>query len=141
MSDPQYYVWEFRTIVEVGSGCSSFIPERFKQLGSQRVAMFTDKGLVGAGVADQVKAVFEAEKLPLVGVYDAIEQDASTDNINECAKWYRDLSADGLLAVGGGSVMDVVKAVKLLLGQDIKDVKDIMPGEHGAFHASHGATS
>jgi len=133
MSGPPYYTWEFRTLVEVGSGCCSFAPDRFKRMGSQRIVMFTDKGLVDAGVADKVKEAFEAKKTPLVGVYDKIEQDASSENINECARYYRDLSADGLLAVGGGSVMDVVKSVKVLIGQDVTDVKSIMAGNMGYF--------
>ena len=39
-------------------------------------------------------------------------------------KW----QADGFLAVGGGSVLDVVKAVKVLCGLNVVDVNKLIPG-------------
>ncbi len=134
MRVPQYYSWEFKTIVETGAGCRTFAPARFMEMGSRRVVMITDRGLVDAGVADQVKDVFDAQDTPLIGVYDKVEQDAGSLNINDCARWYREMAADGILAVGGGSVLDAAKSIKVMIGQKVTDIKELMAGNLGIFN-------
>jgi alcohol dehydrogenase class IV len=99
---------------------------RFNEMGSKRVALITDKGLVNAGIVDQIKEVFELQGAPLAGVYDNIKADAQTSNINDCARWYREIAADGILAVGGGSVIDVAKSVKMMVAYKVLDIMDIL---------------
>ena len=92
MRVPQCYTWESRTLVEIDSGCRTMVPTRFKEMGSRRVAMVTDKGLVAAGVANQIEELFKAQGMPLVGIYDKVERDALTANINDCARWCREMA-------------------------------------------------
>ena len=125
--------WDFTTVVKVGPGSRTLVPQRFADMGCQRVVMITDQGLVAAGVADQVRAAFEAQAFPLVGIFDSIRQDNDTRDINECARWCRELAADGLLAVGGGSVMDAVKCVKVMLGSKAVDINALV-GDADTFY-------
>ncbi|NLV22002.1 MAG: iron-containing alcohol dehydrogenase [Syntrophomonadaceae bacterium] len=134
MATPKYFVWEYRTLVEVGSGCRTFVAQRFMEMGCKRVAMITDKGLIDAGVADMVKDIFTIQGgVKLAGVYDKIEQDAAMRVINDCARWYRENAFDGMLVLGGGSVMDSAKGVKMLLGNGATDIKNLMPGNLGPY--------
>jgi alcohol dehydrogenase class IV len=134
MATPKYFVWEYRTLVEVGSGCRTFVAQRFMEMGCKRIAMITDKGLIDAGVADMVKDIFAVQGgARLAGVYDKIEQDAVMRVINDCARWYRENAFDGMLVVGGGSVMDSAKGVKMLLGNGAVDIKNLMPGNLGPY--------
>ena len=64
MTIPRYFVWEFRSKVEVGSGCRTFVPERFDEMGCNRIGLITDGGLVKAGIVDQVKEIFEVQGQP-----------------------------------------------------------------------------
>lgn len=130
MSAPKYFIWEYHSIVECGSGCRTFIPQRFMEMGSKRIGLITDKGLIDAGVVDLVKDVFKAQTggPQIIDVYDKIEQDATMSKINDCARWYRENVMDGMLVVGGGSVMDSAKGVKFLLGTQGKDIKKGIPG-------------
>jgi alcohol dehydrogenase class IV len=117
MATPKYFIWEYRTLVEVGAGCRTFAPERFTEMGCKRVGMITDHGLVEAGVANMVSDIFKIQGgLQLIDVYDRIQPDATMNVINDCARWYRENALDGMLVVGGGSVMDSAKGVKYLLG-------------------------
>lgn len=126
---PKYFIWNFRPVVEVGAGCRTFAPQRFMEMGAKRVAIISDPGLVKAGMVDEMKELFAVQGEPrLVGVYDQIEQDASMRIINDCARWCRIHAVDGLLGLGGGSVLDSVKGVKLLLGSGETDIKTLMPG-------------
>ncbi|MGE5398377.1 MAG: iron-containing alcohol dehydrogenase [Chitinophagales bacterium] len=134
MAAPKYFMWDYQSIVEVGSGCRTFIPERFSEMGCQRVGLITDKGLIDAGIVDQVCDIFAVQGQPkIVGIYDKIEPDAVMRVINDCARWCRELAVDGLLAVGGGSVLDSVKGVKAMLGMKVTDIKEIMPGNIGPY--------
>jgi alcohol dehydrogenase class IV len=127
-------VWDFRSKVEVGCGCRTFVPERFEEMGCKRIGLITDEGLVKAGIVDQVKEIFEVQGQPkIVGTYDKIEPDAVMRVINDCARWCREQAVDGLLAVGGGSVLDSVKGVKAMLGMKVIDIKEIMPGNIGPY--------
>ncbi|HOQ10560.1 MAG TPA: iron-containing alcohol dehydrogenase [Syntrophomonadaceae bacterium] len=134
MATPKYFMWDYRSIVEVGSGCRTFIPQRFMDMGCKRIGLITDEGLIQAGVVDQVKDIFAAQGKPkIVGIYDRIEPDAVMRVVNDCARWCREMAVDGLLAVGGGSVLDTVKGVKALLGMGEVDIKEIMPGNIGPY--------
>lgn len=134
MATPKYFMWDFRSVVEVGSGCRTFVPQRFDDMGCKRIGLITDVGLIQAGIVDQVRDIFTAQGQPkIVGVYDAVEPDAVMRVINDCARWCRELAVDGLLAVGGGSVLDSVKGVKFLLGMGEIDIKEVMPGNIGPY--------
>jgi len=134
LTTPKYFVWEYRTLVEVGSGCRTFTAQRFMEMGCKRVGMITDQGLVDAGVVDLVKDIFTIQGgVKLAGIYDKIEQDACMRVINDCARWYRENALDGMLVLGGGSVMDSAKGVKMLLGMGQTDIKNLMPGNLGPY--------
>jgi len=131
---PMYFAWDFHTLVEVGSGCRTFVAQRFQEMGCRRVALITDKGIVAAGIAGQIEEIFAVQGAPkLVGTYDKIEQDAAMRVINDCAAWCRLNAVDGLLGLGGGSVLDSVKGVKALLGMQETDIKNLMPANLGPY--------
>jgi alcohol dehydrogenase class IV len=95
------------------------------QLGGTRVALFTDKGLVNAGVAEMIIEEIKNSDLELAGVFDEILQDARIEIINTGAAFYRSVNADCIIAVGGGSVMDTAKAVNILIGSGGDDFQPL----------------
>ncbi len=134
MGAQRYFMWDYHSVVEVGSGCRTYVPERFMEMGAKRVGLITDSGLVKAGVVDMVTDIFKAQHEPdLVGIYDKIEPDAVMSAVNDCARWCREMALDGLLAVGGGSVLDSVKGVKTMLCMKATRIQDLMPGNLGLY--------
>jgi len=117
----QFFGWVIRTKVMYSAGLRSEIGYEMSQLGGTKVALFTDKGLVNAGVADMVIEAIKKTDLKIAGVFDSIIQDAQLDIINEGAKFYRKCGADCVIALGGGSVMDSVKAINILNGAGEED--------------------
>jgi len=133
MSMSQYFAFEYRGLLDVGAGSISQIGVRFENMGARRIGIITDRGLVDAGVVDMVKDVLDAQRFPVVaGVYDKIEVDAKSSIINDCIRWCGEMGVEGLLAVGGGSVMDSVKAVKTMMAYGVRDVTEIMRGTAGS---------
>lgn len=135
MSKPSNFSWDFSTGMYVGPGIRSQVPSILSGQGCKRVALITDKGLIAAGVVDKIYTAFEGQDIEIAGQFDNIHQDNDTKNIDECAKWYKELGADGILAVGGGSVLDAAKCVKVMLGMNTDSINDLMQGKHIAYYA------
>ncbi len=120
-----------RTAIYSGAGVRSMIPDLFRGFGVRRVALFSDRGLEQAGVVEMVSDLFrqltQGSGPELVGIYLDIDQDATSISVNRAMRFARDVAADGLLAVGGGSVLDTVKGVKYGLHLGIHDIKEAIP--------------
>ena len=121
LSYESFFSWVNRSRIMYSPGLRSEVGYEMAQLGGTKAVIFTDKGLVGAGVAGMVAEAVEKSDLELVGIFDGVLQDARIDLINEGARFYREKGADCLIAVGGGSVMDTAKAVNILIGEGLDD--------------------
>ena len=122
--DP-FFSWFNRPRILYSPGVRGEVGFELEQLGATRVAIFTDKGLVSAGVVNLVAEQIKKSSLELVGVFDNIVQDARIENINEGAAFYRSVGADAMVVVGGGSVMDAAKAINILIGEGVDDFRPL----------------
>ncbi len=120
-----FFTWANRPRIMYSPGLRRELGYEMAQLGATKVVMFTDEGLVKAGVADAVAEEINKSDLKLVGIFDKILQDARIENINQGAEFYRKTGADAMVAVGGGSVMDTAKAVNILVGSGEKDFRPL----------------
>ena len=120
-----FFSWMNRPRLLYAPGIRSEVAFELQQLGGTRVALFTDRGVVDAGVADLLAEQIKDSDLELVGVFDNIVQDARIENINQGAAFYRETGADCMVVVGGGSVMDAAKAVNILIGDGSDDFRPL----------------
>ena len=81
-------------------------------LGCKRALILTDPGVRQAGL---VQLVQDALVDFCVGVFDDIAQDTDLDTVDAAVAMARDLKADCIVSVGGGSVIDTAKAVCVTL--------------------------
>jgi alcohol dehydrogenase class IV len=81
-------------------------------LGCKRAFVVTDKGVADAGLTQRVEKALGRRH---VGTYDRCIQDSSLQVIEEAAGIAKELEADILVSVGGGSVIDTAKAMAILL--------------------------
>ncbi|KWW17391.1 MULTISPECIES: iron-containing alcohol dehydrogenase [Peribacillus] len=120
-----------RSSVYSGSDSRSLIPELFKGLGAKRILLVSDSGLEHAGVVKKVTEVFEVTNLTdgpeIVGKFLNVTQDAGSSCVNDALDYAREVQADGILAVGGGSVIDTAKALKFGLSKGIAEINDAIP--------------
>lgn len=101
------------------------IPEIFAQNGVKRLAVFTDKGIEGAGLLE-----FPMAKVRETGVETVILNDLPAEPsyiqaqkvVDQC----KECGADFIMAVGGGSVMDTAKLASILMTDEygIKELLD-----------------
>lgn len=132
MSKTGYFQYNMRTVVHCAVGGIIRLPSLFDGLGGKRVLLISDAGLKAAGIVDQIVRVFEnnpaGSTAQLVGVHTDITPDAGCNAVNQCLAHAREVAADAILAVGGGSVLDAAKGVKYALHHKVTDFRTVIPG-------------
>ncbi|MDQ0218834.1 iron-containing alcohol dehydrogenase [Peribacillus cavernae] len=121
-----------RTAIHTGSNSRALAPDLFRGMGAKRVVLFSDRGLEKAGIVEKVAEIFKLTPHgtgpELAGIFLDITQDAESKCVNAAARYAREVGADALLAVGGGSVLDTVKGVKYSLFKGLTDISEAIPG-------------
>ena len=100
------------TNVISGHGCLPSIYREMVNLGCRRALILSDPGVRQAGL---VQLVQDALVDFCVGVFDDIAQDTDLDTVDAATEMARQLGADCIVSVGGGSVIDTAKAVCVTL--------------------------
>ncbi|HBC91508.1 MAG TPA: alcohol dehydrogenase [Pelotomaculum sp.] len=97
-----------------GSGVSQTVGEEAKKLGMKKALVVIDPGLKAAGIADKIESALSRESVAYV-VFDRVEPNPSDSIVEQGAILARKEKVDGVIGVGGGSAMDVGKAINVLL--------------------------
>jgi alcohol dehydrogenase class IV len=111
--------FEFNTVARIinGAGSALELAGQCAHLGISRPLLVTDPGLMAIGLVQPVLASLKKSGLsPLV--FDQVREDPPEDTVQSAAELARSGNVDGVIAVGGGSSMDVAKVVAVLLGGD-----------------------
>lgn len=111
--------FEFNTVARIINGVGSALElvGQCQQLGMTRPLLVTDPGLMAIGLVPPVLESLEKAGLsPLV--FDQVREDPPEDIVQAATELARSGGVDGVIAVGGGSSMDVAKVVAVLLGGD-----------------------
>ena len=100
-------------------GASARIGELAKALGCSSVLLVTDPGVMAAGLLQAgLKGLAQAGIA--VAIFSEVEADPPVHVIERAVAMARSAKADGIVAIGGGSSMDVAKLVALLAQSDEK---------------------
>ena len=78
----------------------------------RRVAIITDPAMSGNGIADSAAGLTGCGK---DAIFDRIEPDSSLEQVADCCRFIEERNADVVIALGGGSAIDTVKAAVLVL--------------------------
>jgi alcohol dehydrogenase len=108
--------FEFNTVRQIVNGCGSALQlaGQCRRLGFSRPLLVTDPGLMAIGLVQPVIAALEQEGFEPV-IFDQVREDPPEATVLSAADLGRSQGVDGVIAVGGGSSMDVAKVVAVLL--------------------------
>ena len=116
---------------QFGMGALKKLPDFLKACGSDNVMLISDRGLEAIGVVDKVRDIVKAAGIKYSEYLDVVAN-PTTDIVDECAAQYKAAGATSILALGGGSPMDVAKAVGVVakFGGTIGDYEGVgkVPG-------------
>lgn len=93
-----------------GRDSLSVLPDEIARLGVERPLIVTDNILIQAGVVAQVEAL-----LPMsAGIFSDVKPEPEIEIVDLCLQKIREGNHDGLIAVGGGSAIDIAKAASVM---------------------------
>ncbi len=102
----------YLTRIQFDFGALKLLDAELQLLGIRRPLIVTDKGVVAAGLWGRVK-----EQLPgnmPIALYDGTPENPTEAAVRDALKIYKDEGCDGIVAIGGGSPMDLAKGVALM---------------------------
>ena len=104
----------YLTRVEFGEGQIARLAEFMAGVGIKRPLIATDRGLVATGLVERVLGLIPGG----AAVFDGTPANPTEDAVLEAHALYRAQGCDGVIGLGGGSALDLAKAVRLLTGHD-----------------------
>ena len=108
---------QYLTTIEFGTGVSALLPGVLAELDIRRPLWVTDRGIVDAGLFDRVAAAF-AQPVERDTVFDATPPNPTEAAVGAALQRYREAGCDGIVALGGGSPIDLAKGVALMALHD-----------------------
>ena len=126
---PGYF--EFCCPVQIIAGHRAIdqLPALLKKRNVRKPMIVTDQGVVEARLVDLVVAAI-SQTVAIGQVVDDIPSDPDLKIVQRIAGRYRESGCDGLVAVGGGSVMDAAKGTNLLVSEKMDDLSQLAGSGH-----------
>ncbi len=97
-----------------GRGCLSELGERVKALGVRRAAVITDEFLAGSQHMERARHSLKNAGVDYA-VFDEVRIEPSDTSVLEASRFLGEGEFDGVVSVGGGSVMDTAKAAMVYM--------------------------
>jgi aldehyde dehydrogenase (NAD+) len=104
------------------------------RLGCKRAVIITDKGIRAAGL---VKIAQEAAAEFCGGVFDDVEPDSGYDVVDRAVEFCREVKADCLISLGGGSSIDTAKLAAVTLANSGKAIENMAIMRHVGPQTPH----
>ncbi|MDA9562906.1 iron-containing alcohol dehydrogenase [Candidatus Pelagibacter bacterium] len=114
----QKYNWNYPTTMWVGENRINDIAEACKRLNIKKPLMVTDKGLSNSEIVKNTISILKDDNVQ-VKLYSDVVGNPTGTNVNDGVKSYKDNQCDGVIAFGGGSALDVGKAIAFMSGQNL----------------------
>ena len=102
----------YLTRIQFEFGALKLLDAELQLLGIRRPLIVTDKGVIAAGLWAKVKDHLPGN-LPL-SIYDGTPENPTEAAMRDALRQYKADECDGIVAIGGGSPMDLAKAVALM---------------------------
>ncbi|HUR60573.1 MAG TPA: iron-containing alcohol dehydrogenase [Opitutaceae bacterium] len=96
-----------------GGGALSSLSAQLERLRTKRVLLVTDAFMVQSGLVARVEADLRKAGCD-VGVFSGVQPDPTEDNVLAGLAQFRELRAEAVIALGGGSPIDCAKAITIL---------------------------
>ncbi len=110
-------VWNFPTRIVFGENAAQQTAQEALRLRGSRALIVTDPGVAGAGLAARIEKGLREQNLE-AEVFDGVEGNPTDAHALAATEAYKRAQADIVVAVGGGSAIDIGKLVRLCATHD-----------------------
>ena len=114
----QKYNWNYPTTIWVGENRINDIAIACKSLGITKPLLVTDKGLVDSDIVKNTLSILKIQNIN-TKLYSNVVGNPTGKNVNEGVESFKKNNCNGVIAFGGGSGLDVGKAVAFMSGQTL----------------------
>lgn len=108
------YSFLLPTKIEYGIGVVKTVGEEARKLSGQCALIVTDKGIRSIGIIDSIQNSLSSFGFDSY-IFDDVMPNPRDNDCKTGAKYAREISADVIVAVGGGSSIDTAKAISCLV--------------------------
>lgn len=102
------------TSIHFGVNAIQQLGDVVARMQGSKVFLVADPGLKNAGIITQITSVLKKKKIPYV-LYDKVVPEPGLKLADQGAKLAKKEKADCVVGIGGGSALDIAKAVSILL--------------------------
>ena len=120
----QKYNWNYPTTMWVGENRINDIAEACKTLNISKPLLVTDKGLADTEIVKNTLSILTNNNVA-VALYSNVVGNPTGTNVYEGVESYKKNKCDGVIAFGGGSGLDVGKAIAFMSGQRFSTVDSL----------------
>jgi alcohol dehydrogenase class IV len=133
MEYQDYFGFAIAGEIVFGNGAVRHLPEILKsKFKAQKVLLISDQGVAKAGHLESILKGLRDDGLSCEG-FDSVEPEPPVENVLQCVEKVKSKGCDAVVALGGGSVIDLAKVTSVLLryGGDIRQYfgQEKVPGE------------
>ncbi len=120
--------WSYPTSIKFGAGRIKELADHCKAVGIKKPLLITDRGLATMPITQNALDILDAAGLGRA-IFADVDSNPTDVNLDAGVKAFKAGGHDGVIAFGGGSVLDLGKAVAFMAGQtrpvwDFEDVGD-----------------
>lgn len=127
---PNYYEFQNTTKIISGESAINNIAAELKFYNTNSPLLISDEILKNIGTVTKIKDAINTDNtVKVMAEYTEVPQDSDLKIINKLAKIYKENNCDSIVAVGGGSVIDTAKGLRMLISQCEEDINKLMGNE------------
>ena len=121
---PDFFEFYSPTKVLYETGVVSDLKPELDTIGIQKYFVISDHIINDLGLIEKVADGLKDAGCEVVGRYLDVAQDARLNDVQTCAQAVKSAGAEGIISIGGGSVIDTAKAVNILFSEGGDLVED-----------------
>jgi alcohol dehydrogenase len=121
---PEFYQFHHPTKVIYGEGLADDFSHELEELNARKYFVVSDHVIHDLGLVQKVMAGLQEAGFTITGEFYDVPQDASVQAVEAISRLASQSGAQGLIAIGGGSVIDAAKAANFVFSEGGNLIED-----------------